>query len=673
MSLSDALTRMLARRVGVSPSWTDWDGSRKSASLDTLRGVLNALGYPCGGDAETRNTLAALDAGVAAASQARFVTARVGQPLLLPPGLGRSERLEVEYEDGGRLAVEAVEGPEGALTLPALRRPGYHRIRGASDEVTVATAPERCVAFRDLSGGAAGWGLAAQIYSLPAGIECGVGDFGGVAAMARASAARGADLLAISPCHALLGVAERFDSPYSPSSRQFFDPVYADLELAFDPVLARAAAAAADLGGQPRDHVDWRTARAGKTRMLQAAYDALIRSQSPLRGEFERFRDSASPALRRHALFEAIREAKAPEWDWRKWPAQLRSPQAEGARSFAGERGEAVTQRIFLQWLTQRSLAAAHEVGKRAGMRVGLIADIATGLDPAGSDAWARPDALLQGLTLGAPPDPYTPPGQDWKLTSFSPRGLAATGYQAFIDMLRACLAHVGGIRLDHAMGMQRLWLIPEGMGPQQGTYVAYPAETLFRLIALESWRRRAVVIGEDLGTFPSGFREYLAEQGVSGMRLLRIQRERDGLWKPPAKWTPSAAALTVTHDIMATAGWWKGAEIEDGDAAQETRAGERELIWKAFCAAGVAEGDPPPPQQAEKSVDAAIGFVAATPCQIKLVSLEDALATEIQPNVPGTTTQKPNWRHRYTESAETLLSRPGVAARLGKLSRGSV
>ena len=150
-------------------------------------------------------------------------------------------------------------------------------------------------------------------------------------------------------------------------------------------------------------------------------------------------------------------------------------------------------------------------------------------------------------------------------------------------------------------------------------------------------------------------------------MRLLRIQRERDGLWKPPAKWTPSAAALTVTHDIMATAGWWKGAEIEDGDAAQETRAGERELIWKAFCAAGVAEGDPPPPQQAEKSVDAAIGFVAATPCQIKLISLEDALATEIQPNVPGTTTQKPNWRHRYTESAETLLSRP--ASRRGSAS----
>ncbi len=170
MSLSDELLRMLARRVGVSPTWTDWDGSEKTASLDTLRGVLKALGYPSGSDGETRNTLAALDAGVAAASpQSRFVTARVGQAIVLPPSFGQGERLELEYEDGERRAVAPVEGLEGALSLPAPDRPGYHRIRGASEEYTVATAPERCFTFRDLSGGAAGWGLAAQIYSLPAG------------------------------------------------------------------------------------------------------------------------------------------------------------------------------------------------------------------------------------------------------------------------------------------------------------------------------------------------------------------------------------------------------------------------------------------------------------------------------------------------------------------------
>ncbi len=181
---------------------------------------------------------------------------------------------------------------------------------------------------------------------------------------------------------------------------------------------------------RPRDRVDWRAARTAKTKLLNAAYDALMTSQSPLRGEFERFRNDASAALKRHALFEAIREAQAPEWDWRKWPAPYRSPDAEGAKRFAGEHGDAVARQIFLQWVTQRSLDAAHEAGKRAGMRVGLIADIAAGLDPAGSDAWARPDALLQGLTMGAPPDPYTPPGQDWKLTTFSPHGLAATGYR---------------------------------------------------------------------------------------------------------------------------------------------------------------------------------------------------------------------------------------------------
>jgi 4-alpha-glucanotransferase len=204
-------------------------------------------------------------------------------------------------------------------------------------------------------------------------------------------------------------------------------------------------------------------------------------------------------------------------------------------------------------------------------------------------------------------------------------------------------------------------------MGPKDGTYVGFPNETLFRLIALETWRRRAIVIGEDLGTFPAGFREYLAEQGISGMRLLRIQRTAKG-WRAPAEWTPSAAALTVTHDVMSTAGWWKGAEIEDDEEKREKRVEERELIWKAFRAAGVAEGDPPPPEQAEQAVDAAVAFVAATPCQIRLIALEDALAVSLQPNVPGTTTEKPNWRHRFAQSAEAMLARPGVAARLGPL-----
>jgi 4-alpha-glucanotransferase len=665
MSLSDELVRRLARQAGVSPTFTDWDGSEKTASLDTLRGILDALGYECQSDAQTRDALAAFEAG-AGVARARFVTARVGLPVLPPRGAVAGERVEIEYEDGEKRTVTLLEGAQGAAALPPLERPGYHTARLRAGEFTIATAPERCFTFRDLSGGRSGWGLAAQIYSLRAGVECGVGDFGGVADLARASAGRGADLLAISPFHALLGVPERFDSPYTPSSREFSDSVYADPALALSPELARKAQDGAGLkASEAGRSVDWRAAREAKLALLHSAYEAM--SDSPLRAEFERFLGQAPAPLKTFALFEAIRADRAPLWDWREWPATFRSPDAEGAKAFARDRGEAVAYQIFLQWLTDRSCAAAQDIAKRAGMRVGLIADIATGLDPAGADAWARRDVLLRGLTIGAPPDPYTPPGQDWRLTTFSPQGLAASGYAPFIDMIRACLAQVGGLRLDHAMGMQRLWLIPEGMGPADGTYVSYPSETLFRLIALESWRRRAIVIGEDLGTFPEGFREYLAEQGASGMRLLRIQRQYGGAWKPPAQWTPSAAALTATHDIMSTAGWWKGADLE-GEDKQEERTRDRGLLWQAFREANVAEGEPPPPETPRKAVDAAFGFIAATPCQIKLLTLEDALAEEIQPNTPGTTVEKPNWRHRFTQGAETMLSRPDVAARLGKL-----
>jgi 4-alpha-glucanotransferase len=310
-------------------------------------------------------------------------------------------------------------------------------------------------------------------------------------------------------------------------------------------------------------------------------------------------------------------------------------------------------------------------MAKQAGMSVGLVADVAAGIDPAGSDAWARQDDVLRGVTLGAPPDLFTPAGQDWRLTSFSPQGLIASGFAPFIETLRACLDHVGGLRIDHVMGAQRLWLIPAGMGPTGGAYVNFPAETLFRLIALESWKRRAIVIGEDLGTLPFGFHDYIAEQGITGMRLLRIERN-DRSWKSPSHWSRGAAAMTATHDIMATAGWWKGADLSespDREQNEQARARDRRLLWDAFCDASVAEGNPPGPEGAGQVVDAAFAFIAQTPCEIKLVTLEDVLATDIQPNVPGTTSERPNWRHRFTGTAEKLLFHPSVIARLAKLS----
>ena len=458
--------------------------------------------------------------------------------------------------------------------------------------------------------------------------------------------------MVISPIHALRGAPARCDSPYSPSSRVFLDPVYAD-PFPHAPATGRIA-----------ELVDWAAARRTKEAALRRAFDALRGQDSPELAEFDAFAAAASPALRAHATFEAIRDATGAEWDWRDGPH--RRPGAPETLVFARQNEAEIGYRLFLQWTAERSLATAQARAKAAGMKIGIVADVPAGVDPAGSDVWADPDLFVHGATLGAPPDFFTVAGQDWRLTTLSPRALAARDFEPFIAMLRANLRHTGGLRLDHVMAVQRLWMIPEGMDPKQGAYVDYPAETLLRLIDLEAWRAGGLIVGEDLGTLPHGFRDYLGVHGVTGMRFLRIERDSRG-WRPPDQWTPRAAALSCTHDVIATAGWWNGLDLEGADeAARAQRARDRELLWRAFRDAGVAQGPPPP--EGEKAVDAAFAFLGLTPCDVKIVTLEDAFATDVQVNTPGTLAEKPNWRHRFAEPPEEALARPKTAARLAAL-----
>jgi 4-alpha-glucanotransferase len=277
---------------------------------------------------------------------------------------------------------------------------------------------------------------------------------------------------------------------------------------------------------------------------------------------------------------------------------------------------------------------------------------------------------VLTGVSVGAPPDYYSAEGQSWGLTTFSPRGLAASSYTPFIETLRASLRHVGGIRIDHVMGMSRLWLVPEGASAVDGAYVSFPSETLFRLIALESWRHSAVVIGEDLGILPDGFRGYLRSQGVAGLRVLRFERNEHS-YIPPAEWDEAAAALTTTHDLVPTAGWWAGSDIDEGDhrqAQEDQRAWGRGILWGSFEREGLVQGERPAPEDTDPVVDAAIRYVAKSPCTLKLLAVEDALGIRTQPNVPGTTIEKPNWRHRLGGEAGELLNDAKVCERLAHL-----
>ena len=546
----------------------------------------------------------------------------------------------------------------------------------ADDGSVAGTASERCFTIDDIAPEGRLWGVAAQLYGLRRAGDGGIGDFGGAVALARGIAPFGADALALSPTHALFSARPGHYAPYAPSSRSFLNPLLADPALVFDADRMRRAQGR-DGAANPASLIDW-PARSGEKHALFRALLAGL-DGDPLAADFARFQAEGGVALRRHALFETL-DARAETHDWRTWPEAWRNPpRAEAALSPADESEPRF--HMFLQWLARRSMAAAQGAIRDAGLRIGLIADIAVGVDPSGSDAWSGQADMLNGISIGAPPDLFNPRGQNWGLTAFSPRALKREGYAPFIATLRAAMADAGGVRIDHAMGMRRLWLVPDGAGPDDGAYLTYPFDTLLELIARESRRHRAVVIAEDLGTVPPGFSDRLNDAGILGMRVLWFER-KDGRFIPPETWRREATAMTSTHDLPTLAGWWRGSDIAARDAiglyatggtvaqARAARGVDRAELWRALKESGCAEGRQPVPRSTTKVTEGALRFVARTPSRLALVPLEDLVGEKDQPNLPGTVTEHPNWRRRQKASTEKLLTAPKVASRLAAVQR---
>jgi 4-alpha-glucanotransferase len=691
--VSDAAVRDLARAAGVAVEWEDHAGKQRRVSLDVLRRILAALDLPCDSADDLRHSQGVVRA-TAGSSTTPLITASVGEAVpiadaqqdLLSP-------LRLTYEDGSTADVRAHQSCGGEWLLPPIATPGYHRLDLGRRSIELAVAPAQCVIVNDLAPGARVWGLAAQLYGLRRDGDGGSGDTGALTALAQSAARHGADAVAISPTHAGFAADPGRYRPYSPSSRLFLNPLHADPRLLFgEATVARAIEA---LGLAPElarleaaPLIDWPAAGRARLALLRRLFDDFVdapdRSRADaLADDFAAFRAAGGDLLQQHARFEALhadRLAADPDaWSWRAWPAPLRDPNNGAVEQFAARHAREVLFHCFLQWLAERSFAEAQKSARAAGMRIGLIADLAVGMDSSGSHAWSRQSDILVGLEVGAPPDLFNVFGQNWGLTAFSPRALVHGGFAPFIATLRAGMRNAGGLRIDHAMSLTRLWLIPEGAKPDEGAYLAYPLDDLMRLAALESWRHRAIVIGEDLGTVPAGFRARLAQTGIAGMRVLWFER-KDGRFLPPKQWDRSAVAMTTTHDLPTVAGWWRGADIETRAAigilgepperARRTRSKERTALWRTLRAAGVASGRQPAPQAPDRAIDGALGFVARAPAPLTLVPLEDALGVADQPNMPGTIDEHPNWRRRAPAPADVMLDAPDVAARLAIIDR---
>ncbi|CUJ13411.1 4-alpha-glucanotransferase [Achromobacter aegrifaciens] len=687
-SAGDPALSALAAKAGIAEHWTDARQRPQQVSPDTLRLLLEGMGLPAGNAHDIRDSDHRLGVELGARLPPLLV-ARSGMAAFLP-ACARG-RYRIVCESGQTSDGEVAD--DGSLIAP--QEPGYHTLHLACGQTVLAVAPRQAPGLDDLTDGVRprGWGLCAQVYSLRRDADQpgdgGYGDFGAVRELAVAAAAQGADALAISPVHAMFAAQPQRCSPYSPSSRLFLNTLYADpAAIVGDDVLRRALA---ELAVQPRptELIDWSPAGIWRQRLLRALHRQ-FRTSGPAdaRQRYEAYCAWRGKALRDHAVFEALHAAQAAHGadhqPWTQWAAGLRDPDSPEVERYARQHPVEVDFHRYAQWLAAESLDHAQKAARRAGMRVGLIADLAVGDSPDGSHAWSRQTDLMPGLSIGAPPDIHNPQGQNWNLAAFSPRAMHAQGYAAYIDMLRAALAHAGGLRIDHILGMARLWLVPDGLTADAGAYLRYPLRELLALTALEAWRHRALAIGENLGTVPEGFNRELADHGILGMNVLWFMRQEPDA--PPSApstpapflaagdWPGQAVAMTSTHDLPTLRGWWAERDIDlraeldllgggdDEATLRRNRRMDRSLLAQALgCAA----------EPARAPLEDMLRFVSSSPCPLLLVPMEDLAGELEQPNLPGTVDQHPNWRQRLAASSAACFAAPAVQARLQALRTG--
>ena len=540
-------------------------------------------------------------------------------------------RGDLTLEDGRRIAVDD--------RLPAELPLGYHTLHGAGGTATrVIVAPPRChlpEPFR-------AWGWAAQLYATRSHASWGIGDLGDLGRLARWSArSLGADVILLNPLAAAGVTLPQQPSPYYPSSRRFRNPLYLRIEhvpgFAGGPAdLASLAAAGRALNGDRR--IDRDRIFPLKMRALEMLWERFRDT-----GDFERFRADCA-GLREYATFCVLSEHH--RTGWQAWPEAHRRPDAPGIQGFTEANARRIAFHEWLQWLLDRQL-------RDAGLELAIMQDLPIGVDPDGADAWVWQDVLAAGASVGAPPDIYIVAGQDWGLPPFIPHRLAALGYEPFVQTVRAALRHAGGLRIDHVMGLFRLFWVPRGLTPADGAFVRYPAEDLLGIVALESVRAHAFIVGEDLGTVEEGVRERLAEQAILSYKVLWFEPE------PPARYPALAMATVNTHDLPTVCGLWTGVDIDHQTALGVTpnEGGLAEIKQHLATMIGLAEDAP-----VAQVVETTHRLLAEAPCAVVTATLDDALLVLERPNMPGTLAPS-NWSLALPKPLEEIERDPMTLA----------
>ncbi|MEW2035081.1 4-alpha-glucanotransferase [Streptomyces roseifaciens] len=654
----------LAALHGVATSYSPAPGRSAGVPEETVVAVLAALGVDASTPASVRAALAAHEDAARRRLLPATVVLRAGRGALpaLPPGTETC----VETESGDVVVLDPAAGAAaGALPL------GTHLLRAHAPDGRSAAAPLIVAPDRLPAPPRRGHGFLVQLYSLLSARSWGMGDLGDLAALADWSGRTfGTDFVQVNPLHAAVpgaGGAPTDPSPYRPSSRRFPDPVHLRVEDVPEfglltgerreraaRLLARAAALR-DAVLHKGELIDRDAVWELKRRALE-----LVRTVPPAPARlaaYEAFRAGQGRALEDHSTWCALAEVHGP--DWRAWPGGLRDPRSADTARARAALADRVDFHSRLAWLTDEQLAAAQRTARAAGMRVGLVHDLAVGVHPSGADTWAQQDAFAAGMSVGAPPDAFSPRGQDWGLPPWRPDALEACGYRPYRELLRGLLRHAGGLRIDHVMGLFRLWWVPQGEEPTRGTYVRYDPEAMLGVLALEAHRAGAAVVGEDLGTVEPGVREALAERGVLGTSVLWFERdygeEREGAPAPPLRpgqWRTGCLATATTHDLPSTAARLTGDHVAlrhrlgllTRPLDEERQEDAREVAeWlELFRRLGLL---PEGPCDEETAVLAVHRYLLRTPARLIGVWLPDAVGDRRPQNLPGTWDQYPNWR----------------------------
>jgi glycogen debranching enzyme GlgX/4-alpha-glucanotransferase len=644
---TDETVDRLADMAGIASEWWNLDGERRAVSRDSKLALLAAMDLPAVTRDDARDSLWRLHAP-ARGLLPPCIVAREGEPVRLRVG-GPQAWLVLE-SDGQSLPLR-IDG--GEAVAPALAA-GRYRLRAGPDEGALIVAPRSGHEPDALAAGERLFGLSAQLYGVRRAGDQGVGDFTTLGLLGRLAQQNRAGLLAINPLHALFPQDRERASPYYPSDRRFLEPLYLDV--------AGFGGAAAEGG----ERIDYPAVWAAKQAALAGIAEFSRRDET--RADFEAFVRDGGTSLAEHCAFQVIAETQAGR-PWRDWPQDLQSPAAAGVAAFVAARPERLAHHQALQWLCDRQFAAA--AAQAPGL--GLCRDLAVGAAPDGAEAWAAGERLSHQASIGAPPDAFAPQGQVWGLPPPDPHRWRAEAYQSFSQLLAANMRHAGALRIDHVLGLARLFWVPQGADGVEGAYVRYPLSDLLGVVALESRRARCLVIGEDLGTVPDGLRQALSEAGVYRYSVLPFEREGAG-YTPPAAYPAHSLACASTHDLPPLEGWWAGADLDERielgllspDAAAPARRERRDdkaALIAALAAEGLDQGWSPDAAFDDALAAAVHAFVARTPSRLMLAQVEDLGGETIGVNLPGTDRERPNWRRRMALGVEQLAAHPRLRA----------